>query len=94
MTIARWLAFCWLIAAVAIMGYFTWRFAVETTNPYRDELTIGHGLGAMFGAPAFIALPALMYCGRRDLGRRAMLLFAFPVVAAVLIVIVHAAIST
>lgn len=80
MLIVRAVAFLWGLLACVVIAYFgvRWMFDVPT-NPLRDELLQGVGIGVLYGFPAWLALPLLVWIGRRKYGKRVQILLLLPI---------------
>jgi hypothetical protein len=93
MSVARWLAFGWGCIAVAVMGYFGYLWASDPSNPYRNEVALGFGIGAVYGAPAWVALPVLVWLGRRKVNAITGTVLIAPVVIAAVLGVAYVALG-
>jgi len=79
MSIVRWLLFLWGYLAAFVMSYYAVSWATEPNNPIRNELVIGFGYGLVYGWPAWLGLPILVFVGRHQLGRALQLVLLSPI---------------
>jgi hypothetical protein len=77
----KWLSFAWGCLAVAVMGYYAARWFPYAPNLRANEL--GIMIGAFYGWPSWLALPAIAYTQRRDLPGWQIALLVSPVLVAV-----------
>ena len=78
----KWLAFVWGVLAAAAMCYYAVRWFPHTTDIRYNEMALGFTLGAFYGWPAWLALPAFVAAQRKELPRWQSLLLVAPVVIA------------
>jgi len=64
------------------MAFYAISWVVQADNPLRNEFGFGFGIGLLYGGPAWIGLPILVFIGRRELGQRKSLIVLSPVLVA------------
>ena len=80
--VVRWLAFAWGCLALCVMAYYAWQWLPQAHEGRSNEMALGFVMGAFWGWPAWLALPALAFLGRRSISRWQIFALLVPVVAA------------
>lgn len=83
LTAIKWLAFAWGCFCVAVMIYFAQHFFPDAANIRNNEMWMGFMLGAIYGWPAWLALPAIAFVQRRERSWWQQLLMLAPLFAAI-----------
>jgi hypothetical protein len=78
----RWLAFVWGCLALCVMVYYASQWLPHAHQGRSNEMALGFVIGAFYGWPAWLALPALAFLGRRSIPGWQVWSLLAPVVAA------------
>ena len=65
-----------------LMAFYAISWVIQSDNPLRNEFGFGFGIGLLYGSPSWLGLPILAFVGRRELGRRKVLVVLAPVLVA------------
>lgn len=87
MLIVRAVAFLWGLLACVVIAYFGVRWLIDVPiSPSRNDLLEGVGLGVLYGFPAWLALPLLVWIGRRKYGKHVQALLLLPIFFAIVFI--------
>ena len=86
MAVIRAIAFFWGLAACIVIAYFgaQW-WSSAPSDPLRAELLLGSSMGLVYGSPAWVSLPLLVWLGRKELSARIQRVLLLPLGVAVLL---------
>jgi hypothetical protein len=82
LAIIKWLAFVWGALALGVMCYYAVRWFPHAEDVRYNEMAMGFTMGALYGLPSWLTLPAFAVARRRELPRWQTLLLVAPVLAA------------
>ena len=66
LSIIKWLAFVWGTLAVSVMCYYAAIWFPHATDMRYNEMAIGFTMGAFYGCPSWLALPAYAVAQRKE----------------------------
>jgi hypothetical protein len=75
----KWLAFLWGTLALGVMGYYAVRWFPHAADVRYNEMAMGFAIGAFYGWPSWLVLPAFAVAQRRELPRWQLFLLVAPV---------------
>ena len=86
MPIVRAIAFLWGSVACAVVAYYgaLW-WSSPIADPMRPELMVGTSMGLIYGSPAWVSLPLLVWIGRKELSARNQRVLLLPLGVAILL---------
>lgn len=83
----RWVAFLWGCLATSVMAYYAAYWFPHAQDIRHNEMAVGFMFGALYGWPAWLALPAFVVALRKSLPRWQVVALLAPVTVAVLLYI-------
>lgn len=81
----KWLAFLWGALAAGVMCYYAVHWFPYATDIRYNEMAMGFAIGAFYGWPSWLSLPAFAVLQRKELPRWQILLLVAPVLVAVVL---------